>query len=258
MILMTKFGKFKLRLVATINLAALLSVFNLLATGSKYWMKYVERPSGQAHYAGLWKSCPIEVGDCAHKNGIFQDQHTFWSFTVRFLMSVGSFANIAAILLFVLALFYKINKKSKCALKLMEWGNLVLIGAFLITLSGLCVFVSNKNNFSLWFHVFSLLLAVVSSNLLTRTFASFYFRNARAGNLVKSIENGLSRSKIPCEPEEKVALASETNEAVTEIEMKKVKELGSNEALIPSNNETTPESNNETPNQAGEIKIETN
>ena len=243
MILMTKFGKFKLRLVASINLAVLLSAFNFASLYTKDWIKYIDPKTGVTHSAGLWQSCPIEQGECVSKYGIFEDEHSFWSFSVRSLILIGFVANFASFVFFFIALGQKYYKKSKCALKWMENGNLALTAAFIISFCGLCVFVSSKNNFSFWFHAASLVLAIVTTNMLTRAFASFYFRNARAGNLIKSIENGLSRSKIPCDPEEKVALASSENQVVTEIEMSKVKELGSNEALIPQANEPT----NETP-----------
>lgn len=76
----------------------------------------------------------------------------------------------------------------------------------------------------------------------TRLFATLYFQNTRSVPMSKSCETAMSHSKIPCDPEEKIALApinqngsanTDSANGTATIEMNKISEAnGSNEALI--------------------------
>lgn len=253
MMLMTKFGKFKLRLIATINLSVLLSLFNIASTTSNYWVKYLDHENGSvAHVAGLWRSCPITQGSCVWKNGIVTAWHSFWSLLVRFLILTGTLANVLVVVFLVMAFYYKINKRSKMAIRFMEWANATLIGAFVVILVGFSMFISNSCNYSMWLHVLAMILIALTSNMLTRTFARLYYLNTRNGKCSKSVETACSNSKLEAgNVEEKIALAivdKETcgaaaeekancemaNGGLTTIEMNKISEAnGSNEALLP-------------------------
>jgi len=105
----------------------------------------------------------------------------------------------------------------------------------------------------MWLLVLSMIIIIVSSNMLTRTFAVLYFQNTRLVPCSKSVEAALSQSKMALDAEEKIALtAIESNDCAngsTNIEMSKVSEAnGSNEALIPSLNTV-----NEMPTVVAEI-----
>ena len=244
MMLMTKFGKFKLRLIATINMSVLLSVFNIASTTSNYWVKYVDKWSHSVHYVGMLRSCKEESGECVWKNGIFTNAHSFWSLFVRFLMGFGTLANICVIGLFMMAFVFKINKKSRRAINLMEWANFILITSFVCILVGFCVFISSACSFSAWLHVLSMIFLIIASNLITRTFAMLYFQNTRMSKMSKSVEAAMSHVKLnneTGEPEEKIALNTVSKDAITNTEsinaitsIEKMSEThGSNEALIP-------------------------
>ena len=243
MMLMTKFGKFKLRLIATINMSVLLSVFNIASTTSNYWVKYVDKWSKTVHYVGMLRSCQ-EEGDCVWKNGIYSNSHSFWSLFVRFLMGFGTLANICVIGLFMMAFIFKINKKSRRAINLMEWANFILICSFVCILVGFCVFISSTCSFSAWLHVLSMIFLIIASNLITRTFTMLYFQNTRSTKMSKSVEAAMSHVKLnneTGEPEEKIALNAVSKDANTNTEsinaittIEKISEThGSNEALIP-------------------------
>ena len=241
---MTKFGKFKLRLIATINMSVLLSVFNIASTTSNYWVKYVDKLTKNVHYVGMLRSCQ-DQGDCVWRNGIFNNTHTFWSLFVRFLMAIGTLANVCVILLFLIAFIYKINKKSRRAINIMEWANFILISSFVCILVGFCVFISSTCSFSAWLHVLSMIFLIIASNLITRTFATLYFQNTRSSKCSKSVEAAMSHAKLNYaengEAEEKIALAAVSKDAITNTEsinaitaIEKISEThGSNEALIP-------------------------
>lgn len=262
MMLMTKFGKFKLRLIATINLSVLLSLFNIASTTSNYWIKYLDHENaGMSHVAGMWRSCPTvqQGGECVWKNGIVTNGHSLWSTLVRFLVFAGTMANIAVVVFLLLAFYYKINKRSKMAIKFMEWANVTLICAFVGILTGFTMFISNNCNFSVWLHVFAMMLIAFTSNMLTRTFARLYYMNTRGGKCMKSVETACSNTKLELgSPEEKIALATVEKETtsveekqqtvenapatadvvsssgLTNLEMNKISEAnGSNEALLP-------------------------
>ena len=236
MMLMTKFGKFKLRLIATINMSVLLSVFNIASTTSNYWVKYVDKWTKTVHYVGMLRSCQ-DAGDCVWRNGIFSNTHSFWSLFVRLFMAAGTIANIGVVVLFLTAFICKCNKRSRRAIHLMEWANLTLVTSFVCILVAFCVFISSTCSFSAWLHVLSMILLIVASNLITRTFATLYFRSTRAKSS-KSV--GV---KLDEECEEKIALAAVSNkDAVTNTEctngdiatVEKISEThGSNEALLP-------------------------
>jgi len=243
MMLMTKFGKFKLRLIATINMSVLLSVFNIASTTSNYWVKYVDKWSKTVHYVGMIRSCQ-DGGDCVWRNGIFSNSHSFWSLFVRFLMALGTIANVCVVFLFMMAFVYKVNKRSRRAIDLMEWANFILISSFVCILVAFCVFISSTSSFSAWLHVLSMIFLIVSSNMITRTFAALYFRNTRSSKCSKSVEAAMSHVKLNCEtgePEEKIALAAVCKDAITNTEsinaittVEKTSEThGSNEALLP-------------------------
>jgi hypothetical protein len=239
MMLMTKFGKFKLRLIATIHLATILSIFNIASTSSNYWIKYKDQVSQDVHFAGLWRSCPNQ-GPCIWKNGIISHLHTMWSLFVRFFITFGTSINILVIFIFLMALIYKINKRSRVAIRLLEYGNFFLITAFVFIIVGFCIFISTSISFSMWLLILSMCIALITSNMLTRTFATLYFQNTRMVPCSKSVEAALSHTKLDCE-EEKIALnpieSVDCSNVMTAIEMNKVSEAnGSNEALIPSLN----------------------
>lgn len=112
---MTKFGKFKLRLIATINLSALLTIFNLASATSNYWVKYVDLESnGAPHIAGMWRSCPVgqqSTANCQWKNGIVSSSHSVWSIFVRLLIAFGTIGNVIAVSCLCFALYFKLNKR---------------------------------------------------------------------------------------------------------------------------------------------------
>jgi len=122
----------------------------------------------------------------------------------------------------------------------MEWANLILVISFISILIGFCAFISTTSNWSIWLHVIALIFIIITSNMSTRLFATLYFQNTRSVPMSKSCETAMSHSKIPCEPEEKIALAPITNNTdcvngSATIEMNKISEAnGSNEALIPT------------------------
>ena len=230
--LMTKFGKFKLRLIATINMSVLLSVFNLASTTSNYWIKYVDHLTGESHYAGMWRSCP-EQGPCVWKNGIISNSHSFWSIFVRFMITIGTVLNLFTIGTFLVAFIYKINKKSRWAITWMEWGNWFMIISFIFSLVGFTTFISATTSFSLWLHVLAMIFIIISSNQITRTFAHLYFSNTRSNQASKSVEAAICEDELKMAPIAKDAITNtEANiNAITTIEMNKEK-CGSNEALI--------------------------
>lgn len=254
MMLMTKFGKFKLRLIATINMSVLLSLFNIAATSSSYWVKYLDGETGVNHFAGLWRSCRAEqqAGQgwpCGWKSGIVHHTISFWSLFVRLFLTVGTLLNIIVVFFYLVAFICKLNKKSKCAIRFMEWANFMLVCAFCILLAGFGLFVSNSSNFSIWLFVWALIIVVITSNLVTRKFTALYFQNTRASQIAAKCESNNVTMNNPCDPEEKIALAplandvatettvqtsdANTNTAVASVETKN-EVNGSNEVLIPS------------------------
>ena len=234
MMLMTKFGKFKLRFIATIHMAALLSIFNVASTASSYWVRYRDSQSGGTHFAGLWRSCPNQ-GACVWKNGIISHEHSVWSYLVRVLIGLGTIANIAVVGLFVAAFIFKLNKKSRYVIRILESANITLLSSFIVTIVGFCIFISSKCNYSLWLHVIGMCVIMCTCNLLTRTFAGIYFQNTRFRGS-KSVETGISHSKLPCEQDDldaKPLTGQEESIKGASIEMGKISEAsGSNEALI--------------------------
>jgi hypothetical protein len=245
MMLMTKFGKFKLRLVATINIGVLLSIFNIASTTSNYWIKYRQTNSPHPIYAGLWRSCPPH-GECTWMNGITDVYHSFWSIFVRVFISFGTVINSLAVFFLIMALFYKINKRSKCAISFMELGNCMFLSAFIIIIIGFCVFVSTSCNFSMWLHIASIILILCTSNMMTRTFATLYFKNTRLQNM-KSVETAISTMKLPQE-DEKIAL----NTISTESEQPKQVEVNT------ENKTSTQNGSSEALIQGTEVKVESN
>lgn len=237
MMLSTHLGKFRLKFIASINMAALLSIFNIASSTSPYWIKYIDNFSGSTHFAGMLHSCPNE-GGCEWRNGIVNHTHTSWSVITRMLVIIGTICNIAVVALFVTAFVCKIKKKRTFTIPVMEAGNFTLIGSFACLLIGFCIFISSTCNFSLWLHVLSMVILICTCNLLTRTFAAVYFQNYRFESS-KSVETGISHSKLP-EVEEAIALTTEdaNDEVKTELEMDKVK-TGSSEALIVTGTEGT-------------------
>lgn len=235
MMLMTKFGKFKLKFIASINLAALLSIFNIASSTSSYWIKYIDNSSGSTHFAGMWRSCPNQ-GPCIWKNGIVNHEHSPWSILVRILISLGTISNVFLVGLFTAAFICKLNKKSKFTIRFLEAGNLTLVCSFISLVIGFCIFVSSRCNYGLWLHVFSMISLIVTCNLLIRIFASMYFQNTRF-KCSKSVETGISHSKLPCSNDEVVALTEQClvgeDNCKTVSEMNK-NENGSSEALIPT------------------------
>ena len=252
MMLMTKFGKFKLRLIATIHMSVLLSIFNLASTCSSYWIKYEDQVTNDLNIAGLWRSCPND-GNCRWRNGIIAYSHTLWSWLVRILITLGTSTNVLVVLFFLMALVYKVNKRSRLAIRLLEFGNMFLLISFISVMTGFSIFISTSVSYSMWLLVLSMIIIIVSSNMLTRTFAVLYFQNTRLVPCSKSVEAALSQSKMALDAEEKIALtAIESSDCVngaSNIEMNKVSEAnGSNEALIPSLNTV-----NEIPTVVAEI-----
>lgn len=236
MMLMTKFGKFKLRLIATINLSVLLSAFNILSTSTSYWLKYKEEDTNQVHYAGIWRSCPNQ-GVCVWKSGIISYVHSIWSLFVRIFITLGTLTNVLVVILFFMAFIYKVNKKSRVAIRLLEIGNILLISAFVSIIIGFCIFVSSSISFSLWLLILSMIILFVTSNMITRTFTTLYFQNTRFTQCSKSVEAAISQSKLAIDAEEKIALTQiETTEpaGISSIENKVSEANGSNEALIPA------------------------
>jgi hypothetical protein len=221
--LMAKFGKFKLRLMAAIHMSALLAIFNVASTTSNYWLKYIEPETTETHFAGLWRSCPNQ-GVCMWKDGIVGRTHTIWSYLVRIFITIGTFGNIFVVLIFFMAFIYKLNKKTRCVVRLLEVGNVFLLFSFGFVMAGFCMFISNKCNYSLWLHCISMVFVFFASNLLTRYFASFYFINCRAaskGGLIQSNES--TQHKVDDEDaindEEKIALAPISKDTVTTTEV---------------------------------------
>ncbi len=252
MMLMTKFGKFKLRLIATIHMSVLLSIFNIASTCSNYWIKYEDQVTNDFNMAGLWRSCNND-GNCRWRDGMIAYPHSLWSLLVRILITLGTSTNVLVVLYFLMALIYKVNKRSRSAIKMLEFGNIFLLISFISIMIGFCIFASTNVSYSMWLLVLSMIIIIVSSNMLTRTFAVLYFQNTRLVPCSKSVEAALSQSKMALDAEEKIALtAIESNDCAngsTNIEMSKVSEAnGSNEALIPSLNTV-----NEMPTVVAEI-----
>jgi hypothetical protein len=229
MIFKTEYGQFKLKLVASINIAAILSLFNIASTTSSYWIKYIDNNSGNTHFAGMWRSCPNQ-GDCQWKNGIVHHTHSPWSIAVRFLISLGTFSNVILVGWLTSALIFKLKKKSLYTIRCLEAGNLTLTGSFICLVIGFCIFISSTCNVSLWLFVLSMIILIVTCNLLTRYFASVDYQCKKLSG--KSVEIAISHPKLPCDNEEGTALTKEESpEVKTEIEMDKI-ETGSSEALI--------------------------
>ncbi|CAF0878116.1 unnamed protein product [Brachionus calyciflorus] len=192
MMLMTKFGKFKLRLVATINLSVLLSLFNIASTTSNYWLKHTDH--GITHYTGLLRSC--HTASCFWRNGILNNEHSLWSILVRLFLLMGTLTNIFVVVLLIIAFVYKLNKKSKVTIRLMEWANFTLLSSFLLIFVGFIIFISNKFNYSMWLHAISMIILIITSNMLTRTFSSIYFQNTRLAHCNKSCDTAVSNAKL--------------------------------------------------------------
>ncbi|RNA16862.1 hypothetical protein BpHYR1_028211 [Brachionus plicatilis] len=197
MMLMTKFGKFKLRLVATINLSVLLSLLNIASATSNYWLMHVD--NGVTHYTGLFRSC--HSTQCFWRNGIVGNNCSTWSVLVRVLITLGTITNISAVVVLIVAFVYKINKRSKVTIKLMEYANLILVSSFLFLFIGFVVFISNKCNFSIWLQSMSMIILIITSNMLTRTFSSIYFQNTRLTHCNKSCDTAVSNAKLSIEQE---------------------------------------------------------
>lgn len=225
---MTKFGKFKLRLIATVNLSLLLSIFNIASSTSNYWVKLVDR--GNTHFAGLWRFCPNQSG-CEWRDGIIDNAHSFWAWFVRFFMAFGSIFNMFALFMFFMAMIYKFNNKSKLAITIMEWANFVLIVAFIVTFIGFWGFLCNSFNYSIWLFMFSMIFMIITSNLITRYFAFVYFHNTRFSSCSKSTE-----ANEKCNQEEGITNESPLIQTNTEnmgsIEMNKI--IETNEVVSPS------------------------
>lgn len=257
MMLMTKFGKFKLRLIATINMSVLLSLFNIAATSSSYWVKYLDPETEQSHFAGLWRSCQVnqdeEIGGwpCGWKSGIVHHQMSVWSLVVRLFLAVGTLLNCAVVMFYLAAFVCKMNKKSKRAIKLMEWANLMLVVAFCVLLCGFGLFISNSSNFSVWLWIISLVFIVITSNLLTRQFAALYFQNTRA---LRMSQNSKC-SETPCSPEEKIALAPvcNSNEKCTETTAQETSDAVTNTDQATETKDVVVTTTNETQKTAEEV-----
>lgn len=215
--LSTHFGKFRLKFIASINIAALLSLFNIASTTSGYWIKYIDNLSGNTHYAGMWISCPNQ-GDCEWKNGIVNHEHSTWSVMVRFLITLGTICNAAVVAIFCLALLFKLKKNAMWAIRVLEIGNFSMVGSLLCLLIGFCIFISSTCNYSLWLFVLSMVILVVTCNLLTRTLSAHYFQHFAP----RCSETG--HTKLPNENEEAVALTKEASVEKTDIEMDKIPE----------------------------------
>lgn len=208
MMLMTKFGKFKLRLVATINLSVLLSLLNIASATSNYWLKHVD--NGVTHYTGLFRSC--HSTECFWRNGIIGNTCTTWSVIVRVLITLGTLTNISAVIVLIVAFVYKLNKKSKVTIRLMEYANLILVSSFLFLFVGFVIFVSNKCNFSIWLQSMSMIILIITSNMLTRTFSSIYFQNTRLTHCNKSCDTAVSNAKLSIGLENEKALTKSKEE----------------------------------------------
>lgn len=192
MMLMTQFGKFKLRLVFSIILAFLLSLCSMSATTTNYWLKHVENEF--IRYTGLLRSC--HATSCSWRHGIVGEQHSLWSLLVRLFLLFGPFANIAVVIIFIIAFVYKLNKKSKITIKLLEYSNFILISSFICMFLGFTIFISNKCNFSMWLHAISMIILIITSNMLTRTFSGIYFQNTRLAHCNKSVDTAVSNAKL--------------------------------------------------------------
>lgn len=247
MMLMTKFGKFKLRLIANFSIAGLLSIINLFAANSSYWLKYIDTETGETHFAGLWRSCPNQ-GPCVWKNGIVDSFHSFWAICVRFFILFACTFSVLTVLVYFMAFVYKVNKRTRLVIRLLEWGNLIHVGSLVVMFAGFAIFIANDCNISIWFHTLAMVLVIVTSNMITKTFAELYFASTRLTQATKSCETGMSHAKLG-DAEERIALApmpgQEAVAAITDkcsakiqmspVEARKVNETnGSNEALIPS------------------------
>jgi hypothetical protein len=211
---MTKFGKFKLRLVATINMTVLLSLFNIASTTSGYWLKHTER--GTHHYTGLFRSCHSTA--CQWRNGIVDNTHSMWSFCVRLFLLLGTLSNVAVVAILVVAFLFKLNKKSKTTIRLMEYANFILISSFILIFLGFVIFISNKCNYSMWLLACSMIVLIVTSNMLTRTFSSIYFHNTRMTHCNKSCDTAASNAKLSSvvNENEKMAKSKENLNQTTE------------------------------------------
>lgn len=261
MMLMTKFGKFKLRLIATINLSVLLSLFNIASYTSNYWIKYIDHETGHTHYAGMFRSCPSNQGGmCSWKSGIIENNHSFWSSIVRLFVSFGTLSNLCVVVILILALFFKLNKKSKLCIRLLEYANFTLILSFILILVGFCVFISTKCNYSMWFHIFSMILIIITSNFTTRTFCSLYFQNTRLVHANKSVETALSTNKLSTHECKQETVCETTNTNIEgnnfenkvnqSIEMNKIPDSNEgNEPLIQTTDTQVQQSTNVTQEQ---------
>jgi hypothetical protein len=237
MMLMTKFGKFKLRLFFTIQMSLLLAFFNITSMSSNYWFKYLEADNGEMHYAGLWQSCPNQGASCVWKNGIVDQFHSLWSILVRVMITLGAVGNILCLLFFIMAFVYRTTtKNTRFVYRFMEAGNFTLFFSFLLSMAGFCVFISSKWNWSIWLHCISLVFGFIAANVLTRHFAMFYFTNTRmcGGKLVEPVITGGNDNAIAMAPMQKDAC---TEVCVNKIELSKatpsiIDATGSNEALI--------------------------
>ena len=210
MMFMAKFGTFKLKLIATINLAALMSILNLASSTTNYWIKCHDHESQSHHYAGLWRSCPNR-GPCVWKNGIVEYAHSLWSFFVRFFITMGTMFNVLVVLFFFMAFVYKLNKKSKVVIRLLESGNLLMVISFGVIFFGFLLFISNSCNVSIWFLGLFLIINFVSSNMLTRIFCAMYFQSTLLNKQSTSFVDTATGAKAAIVDEEKIALTAINN-----------------------------------------------
>merc|ERR1712071_22456 len=199
-------------------MSVLLSLFNIAATSSSYWVKYLDIDTKEPHFAGLWRSCQVDQDEenggwpCGWRSGIVHHSLSFWSLSVRVFLAAGTLLNCAVVVFYLAAFVCKMNKKSKRAIRLMEWANLMLVVAFCVLLCGFGLFISNSSNFSVWLWILSLVFVVITSNLLTRQFAALYFQNTRALRMSSKTSSSCCPEGGSCSnPEEKIALASINN-----------------------------------------------
>lgn len=244
MMLMTKFGKFKLRLVATINLSVLLSLLNIASATSNYWLKHVD--NGVTHYTGLFRSC--HSTECFWRNGIIGHNCSTWSVLVRVLISLGTISNIAAVIVLIVAFIYKLNKKSKVTIKLMEYANFILVSSFLSLFIGFVIFISNKCNFSIWLQCLSMIILIITSNMLTRTFSSIYFQNTRLSHCNKSCDTAVSNAKLSIGHENEKAAIAKSREELSQNENKSENNQNTIEMNQIANDNNTQHEKNETNN----------
>jgi len=288
MMLMTKFGKFKLRFIATINLSVLMSLLSMASTLTPHWINYKDHQT-QPHLAGLWISCS-NTGNCTWLDGMIDRWHTWWANSTRVLVGLGAIGNIICAMIFISVMWYKLHKskpqnnvenggvtvvdgkprkstfanstRTNVIINLMEWANWILCVSFILMLVGFTIFLSSKCTLSLWFHCLGMCFMIVSSNWLTRTFATIYFQSTRF-----VIKNGgdhavVSHGKLAqytnnaantVTDEEKQALkafengTANTADNTAVIEMQKLPEgsTGSKEALITKQDELPATSVNE-------------